>query len=144
MSCGIDVAFSQEFSTRYPYQRVFNGLELDLLMARHNITVSQAAYLAWSATESLVKSLGIGFNLLDPRDMFVMDNQPYDKDLQINFAFSSGLRSRLGIEESFRCQTMTERQGDSFLSFSVGSHSESVVWYHTPVLVSHRIAKRSR
>ena len=87
MSCGIDVAFSQEFSTRYPYQRVFKGLELDLLMARHNITVSQAAYLAWSATESLVKSLGIGFNLLDPRDMFVMDNQPYDKDLQINFAF---------------------------------------------------------
>ena len=65
-------------------------------------------------------------------DLFVIDCQPYSKDLQINFTFSSGLRSRLGIEESFRCETMTEGQDDGFLSLSVASHSESVAW-HRPL-----------
>lgn len=144
LSCGIDVAFPQEFSLPYPYQKAFKSCELDLLMARHNITLSQAACLAWSAKESLVKSLGIGFNLCEPLDLFVIDSQSCGKDLLIKFAFSSGLRSRLGIEESFRCETITERQGDVFLSLSVVSRSESVAWRQTPVLVSHRIAKRSQ
>lgn len=144
LSCGIDVAFPEEFSTPYPYQRAFKGRELDLLMARHDITLSQAACLAWSGKESLLKSLGIGFNICEPLDLFVVDSQRYGEDLQIKFAFSPRLRFRFGVEESLQCKTITERQGDGFLSLSVSSRSESVAWYQTPILVYHRIPKRSQ
>ena len=68
---GIDLAESAEFEGAYPLQRVFHPEEL-----HHAVKVTagdreEAAALLWSVKEAVVKALGCGFHLMDPRQISV-------------------------------------------------------------------------
>jgi phosphopantetheinyl transferase len=64
---GIDVAGSDEFQGEYPFQRVFHPEELQHALRLADEDPEEAAALLWSVKEAVVKALGCGFHLVDPR-----------------------------------------------------------------------------
>jgi len=64
---GIDVAGSAEFQGAYPFQRVFHQEELHHALKLTGGEQGEAAALLWSVKEAVVKALGCGFHLVDPR-----------------------------------------------------------------------------
>ena len=70
-SCGIDVAWPQEFGADYPYHRVFSREELSDTVKIMGCDRGEAAALLWTAKEAVVKAGGCGFHLVDPRDVRV-------------------------------------------------------------------------
>lgn len=68
---GIDVAGSDEFPSAYPVQRVFHPEELDHALNLAGGVPEQASALLWSVKEAVVKALGCGFHLVDPRQITV-------------------------------------------------------------------------
>jgi len=65
---GIDVENPENFSSPYPFDRVFINDEFrhvtDFCANRED-----AAALLWSCKEAAVKNLGLGFHYMDPRDV---------------------------------------------------------------------------
>jgi phosphopantetheinyl transferase (holo-ACP synthase) len=68
---GIDVAETDEFRGDYPFHRVFNTEEFQQAVRLTVGDVQQAAALLWSIKEAVVKALGCGFHLVEPRDICV-------------------------------------------------------------------------
>jgi phosphopantetheinyl transferase len=68
---GIDAAGSDEFQGSYPLHRVFHPEELQHARKLTEGNVAEAAALLWSVKEAVVKALGCGFNLVDPRQITV-------------------------------------------------------------------------
>lgn len=68
---GIDGAEPHEFQGNYPVYRVFHQQELDHTLTLVNGRIDMASALLWSIKEAVVKALGCGFHLLDPRQMIV-------------------------------------------------------------------------
>jgi len=68
---GIDVAGSDEFQGGYPLHRVFHPEELQHALELAGGKVAEAAALLWSVKEAVVKALGCGFHLVDPRQITV-------------------------------------------------------------------------
>lgn len=68
---GIDLAESAEFEGAYPLQRVFHPEELYHAVKVTDGDRAEAAALLWSVKEAVVKALGCGFYLVDPRQIFV-------------------------------------------------------------------------
>lgn len=68
---GIDVAGSAEFQGAYPLQRVFHPDELHHALQVTDGDREEAAALLWSVKEAVVKALGCGFHLVDPRQISV-------------------------------------------------------------------------
>lgn len=68
---GIDLAEAAEFEGAYPLQRVFHPEELHHAMKVTRGDREEASALLWSVKEAVVKALGCGFHLLDPRQIFV-------------------------------------------------------------------------
>jgi phosphopantetheinyl transferase (holo-ACP synthase) len=68
---GIDVAATDEFQGDYPLHRVFQAQELQQAVSLTGGDVAQAAALLWSIKEAVVKALGCGFRLVEPRDICV-------------------------------------------------------------------------
>ena len=80
---GIDVADAGEFRGDYPLHRVFNVPELEHVMRLAGGDVESACALLWSIKEAVVKALGCGFHLVEPRDLCV---DPYvEKDGEYTF-----------------------------------------------------------
>ena len=68
---GIDVAEADEFQGDYPLGRVFNAQELQHVVRLAGGDVEKASALLWSIKEAVVKALGCGFHLVEPRDIDV-------------------------------------------------------------------------
>jgi len=68
---GIDVAGADEFQREYPYQRVFQPLELQHAVLLTGGNLEEASALLWSIKEAVVKALGSAFHLVDPRQITV-------------------------------------------------------------------------
>jgi len=68
---GIDLAAADEFQGNYPLHRVFHPEELHHALKLANGDVAAAAALLWSVKEAVVKALGCGFHLVDPRQITV-------------------------------------------------------------------------
>ena len=68
---GIDVAGSAEFQGVYPFQRVFHPDELHHALQLTDGKLEGAAALLWSVKEAVVKALGCGFHLVEPRQISV-------------------------------------------------------------------------
>jgi phosphopantetheinyl transferase (holo-ACP synthase) len=66
---GIDVAETDEFQGDYPFHRVFNAEEFQQAVRLAGGDVQQASALLWSIKEAVVKALGCGFHLVEPRDI---------------------------------------------------------------------------
>ena len=68
---GIDVAGTDEFQGDYPVHRVFHAHELQQASLLSGGDAAMASALLWSIKESVVKALGCGFHLVDPREIRV-------------------------------------------------------------------------
>ncbi len=68
---GMDVAVADEFQGEYPFQRVFHTEELQHALRLEGADVAKASALLWSIKEAVVKALGCGFHLVDPREICV-------------------------------------------------------------------------
>ena len=68
---GIDVAGADEFQGDYPFHRVFNAPEFQQAVRVAGGDVEKASALLWSIKEAVVKALGCGFHLVEPRDIDV-------------------------------------------------------------------------
>ena len=68
---GIDVAETDEFQREYPVHRVFRVDELQHASMLTGGDVAKASALLWSVKEAVVKALGCGFHLVDPREICV-------------------------------------------------------------------------
>jgi len=68
---GIDLAGADEFRGAYPLHRVFQPEELHHTVKLTDGDVAEAAALLWSVKEAVVKALGCGFHLVDPRQITV-------------------------------------------------------------------------
>ncbi len=68
---GIDVAASSEFRAVYPYLRVFSPEEMHHALSLTNGDQERASALLWSIKEAVVKALGCGFHLVEPRHVSV-------------------------------------------------------------------------
>jgi phosphopantetheinyl transferase len=68
---GIDVAGSAEFQGAYPFQRVFHPEELHHALQLTDGKLEGAAALLWTVKEAVVKALGCGFHLVEPRQISV-------------------------------------------------------------------------
>ena len=68
---GIDVAGSADFEGAYPFQRVFHPEELLHAVKLTDGDREEAAALLWSVKEAVVKALGCGFYLVEPRHISV-------------------------------------------------------------------------
>jgi phosphopantetheinyl transferase (holo-ACP synthase) len=68
---GIDVAGTDEFPREYPFHRVFHPQELQYALRLAGGSLEKAAALLWSIKEAVVKALGCGFHLVDPRQITV-------------------------------------------------------------------------
>jgi phosphopantetheinyl transferase len=68
---GMDVAGTDEFIGEYPFQRVFHAEELEHALRLEGADVAKASALLWSIKEAVVKALGCGFHLVDPREIYV-------------------------------------------------------------------------
>lgn len=117
-TCGIDVAFPSEFLLSYPYRRAFVDGEIDFLSSVHNFSRPEAASFLWSAKESLVKALGIGFHLCDPLNLFIKDARLCGEYFRSIFSISSGLRLKFSFITDLSVWIFTRREGDGFLSLS--------------------------
>ncbi|MDA8406968.1 MAG: 4'-phosphopantetheinyl transferase superfamily protein [Deltaproteobacteria bacterium] len=144
LTCGIDVAFPLEFLPPYPVQRAFQPRELDTLASVHNFSLSGAAGFLWSAKESFTKALGIGFNICDPLDLFLVSSGSCDEYFQSYFSISRALSERLGIQGFLPVQTFTRHEGAGFLSLSVIKSSGCRDWLHVHKSLQKRMAGLSQ
>jgi phosphopantetheinyl transferase len=67
-SLGVDVENPQNFSSPYPFTRVFSDDEFRYV-AGYCYGREDAAALLWSCKEAAVKNLGTGFHYCDPREV---------------------------------------------------------------------------
>jgi len=72
---GIDAADSDEFQGAYPVQRVFHREELEHALGLTGGDREGASALLWSIKEAVVKALGCGFHLVDPRQITVYPSE---------------------------------------------------------------------
>jgi phosphopantetheinyl transferase len=89
---GIDAADSRDFEGQYPFQRAFHEDEVRQGIMAGARGVSEAAALMWSAKEAAVKAIGVGFHLIDP------------KEVRARIARVSGERSLMRIDLGCRIQ----------------------------------------
>jgi hypothetical protein len=68
---GIDVAGPDEFQREYPLHRIFHAQELQHALRLAGRDLEKASALLWSIKEAVVKALGCGFHLMDPRQIYV-------------------------------------------------------------------------
>jgi phosphopantetheinyl transferase len=90
---GIDAAETDEFRGDYPFHRVFNAPELQQAVRLAGGDVEKASALLWSIKEAVVKALGCGFHLVEPRDIYVHPSVEGDGE----YTFPVGL-SRKALE----------------------------------------------
>jgi len=92
---GIDVAETDEFQGDYPVHRVFNAQELHQVGRLVGGDVEKASALLWSIKEAVVKALGCGFHLVEPRDIDVRPSVEGDGEYTFPVCLSRKALERL-------------------------------------------------
>ncbi len=80
---GVDAALPQEFEAGYPLARVFRPSELDWARPLSGDDTPRAAALLWALKEAAVKALGVGFHLLDPLAVEVINPSPWQGGIRV-------------------------------------------------------------
>ena len=94
---GIDVAETNEFQGDYPFHRVFNAQELQHIRRLAGGDMETASALLWSIKEAVVKALGCGFHLVEPRDIHVHPTAEADGEYTFGACLSGKALERLPI-----------------------------------------------
>ena len=92
---GIDVAETDEFQGDYPVHRVFNAEELQHAVRLAGGDVEKASAMLWSIKEAVVKALGCGFHLVEPRDITVHPSTEGDGEYTFPVCLSRKALERL-------------------------------------------------
>jgi phosphopantetheinyl transferase len=74
---GVDVALPGEFEPGYPFARAFRPEELGWARPLCGNDTARGAALLWAMKEAAVKALGVGFHLLDPLAVEVVNHSPW-------------------------------------------------------------------
>ncbi len=91
---GIDAAESYEFQGAYPVQRVFHPEELEHALSLTGGDREEALALLWSIKEAVVKALGCGFHLVDPRQITVYPSAEGAAAVDGGHTFTAGLSGK--------------------------------------------------
>jgi phosphopantetheinyl transferase len=94
---GIDAAETDEFQGDYPFHRVFNTQEFQQVVRLAGGDVKKASALLWSIKEAVVKALGCGFHLVEPRDLRVHPSVEGDGEYTFSVCLSRKALERLPI-----------------------------------------------
>ena len=92
---GIDVAVTDDFQGDYPFHRVFNAQELQHVVRLAGGDVEKASALLWSIKEAVVKALGCGFHLVEPRDIYIHPAAEGDGEYTFSVCLSRKVLERL-------------------------------------------------
>jgi hypothetical protein len=91
---GFDVAGADEFHGGYPFHRVFHSQELQHALRLAGGDLEQASALLWSVKEGVVKALGCGFHLVDPRHITVYPSVEGTVEGDGGYTFPVGLSGK--------------------------------------------------
>ena len=116
---GIDLAESAEFEGAYPFQRVFHPEELHHAEKVTNGHRAEAAALLWSVKEAVVKALGCGFHLLDPRQISVHPSAGGEGGYTFPVDLSGKARSLFPLAPGQFLRVHSLLQGKMWLSIAV-------------------------
>jgi len=94
---GIDVAATDEFQGDYPFHRVFNMPELQHIVRLTGGHMEKAPALLWSIKEAVVKALGCGFHLVEPRDVHVQPIMDEDGEYTFGACLAKKALERLPV-----------------------------------------------
>jgi phosphopantetheinyl transferase len=92
---GLDVAETSEFHGDYPIHRVFSAQELEYAVTLTGGDAERASALLWSVKEAIVKALGCGFHLVEPRDICVHPSAGGDGEYTFPVCLSRKALARL-------------------------------------------------
>ena len=125
LNCGIDVAYPEDFTKSYPFHRAFSDTELCLLSSSLNLSAIEAAAFAWSAKESVVKALGVGFHLCDPLDLEVTGVQSYSRYFEADVGLTARPKLKATLNGFTVFKTMVRHDENGFLSLSANAISNN-------------------
>ena len=129
LNCGIDVAYPEDFTKSYPFHRAFSDSELYLLSSSLNLSAIELAAFAWSAKESVVKALGVGFHFCDPLDLEVTDVQSFGRYFEANVDLTVKPKSKAILNGLSVCKTVVRCDENGFLSLSATTASNNQVHF---------------
>jgi len=95
---GVDVAGADEFPIGYPFHRVFHPQELQHAVRLAGGDLELASALLWSVKESVVKALGCGFHLVDPRQISVYPSAAEAAGEDGGYTFPVGLSGKARVQ----------------------------------------------
>jgi phosphopantetheinyl transferase (holo-ACP synthase) len=95
---GIDAAGTDEFHGEYPFHRVFHPQELQHALRLAGGDLAKASGLLWSVKEAVVKALGCGFHLVDPRQITVYPSAGEDGGYTFPVGLSGKALTRYPID----------------------------------------------
>jgi phosphopantetheinyl transferase (holo-ACP synthase) len=127
LNCGIDVAYPEDFTKSYPFHRAFSDSELYLLSSSMNLSAIESAAFAWSAKESVVKALGVGFHLCDPLDLEVTGIQSYGPYFEADVGLTVRPKLKATVNGFTVFKTMVRHDENGFLSLSATTISNNQV-----------------
>ncbi len=127
LNCGIDVAYPEDFTKSYPFHRAFSDSELYLLSSALNLSPIGLAAFAWSAKESVVKALGVGFHLCDPLDLEVTGIQSYARYFEADVGLTVRPKLKATLDGFTVFKTMVRHDENGFLSLSATTISNNKV-----------------
>ena len=81
---GVDATLSSEFEEGYPWGRAFRPAEFDWARRLIGGDTAGAAALLWALKEAAVKTLGVGFNLLDPLAVEAFSPRPWQGGVRVS------------------------------------------------------------
>lgn len=123
---GIDVAGSAEFQGAYPFQRVFNPEELHHAVKLTDGDLEEAAALLWSVKEAVVKALGCGFHLVEPRQISVYPAAGGAGGYTFPVGLSGKALARFPLAAGRFLRVDSLRQGKMWLSIAVVKRKQVV------------------
>ncbi|MFA6222877.1 MAG: 4'-phosphopantetheinyl transferase superfamily protein [Desulfomonilaceae bacterium] len=127
LNCGIDVAYPEEFTKSYPFHRAFSDSELYLLSSSLDLNAIESAAFAWSAKESVVKALGVGFHFCDPLDLEVTDVQSFGRYFEARLGLTVKPKLKATLNGFTVFKTMVRHDENGFLSLSATAISNNQV-----------------
>jgi phosphopantetheinyl transferase len=116
---GIDLAAPDEFQGDYPVHRVFHAQELQHGVRLTAGSVEQASAMLWSVKEAVVKALGCGFHLVEPRDICVHPSLEEDGPYTFQVCLSNKALTRLPMSADRSIWVRTLPQVGRWLSIAL-------------------------
>jgi len=116
---GMDVAGTDEFQGEYPFQGVFHAEELHHAQRLEGADMAKASALLWSIKEAVVKALGCGFHLVDPREICVHPSGEGGDEYTFSVCMSGKALARFPKSASRSLSVRSIPQGEMWLSIAL-------------------------